>query len=99
MEQLQNIDLILSIVVKVFFILISIGILFGLYSLLNLFRHIKEKTDEVTLNFKATGEQIKQELTVENFFNSFKNQLEKIVNIYLLDTARRQIFSVIKKLL
>lgn len=99
MEQLQNIDLILGIVVKILFIIISLRVMFGLYSLLRMFRHIKQKADEVSLNIQSTSEHIKQEVTVENFIASFKDILEKTINIYLINSARKQVFGVIKKFL
>lgn len=95
MEQLQNIDLILSIAVKAVFIFLTIAILFLIYKLIKAISYLQNKVEAINLNFQSTTNHIKNEITLDNFANAFKGLIE----IYILDNFRKTIFSAIKKAL
>lgn len=99
MEQLQNIDLILSIVIKFVFLLLGLLLIVIFYKLNKTLKYIKSKSEEITLNIQSTSTHIKEELTVENFFEKFKGVIETTLKVYLLDNARKNVLTLVKKFL
>lgn len=99
MEQLQNIDLVLNIVIKVVFLLLGIILLIIFYKLNKTLQYVKSKSDQITLNIQSTSEHIKNELTVNNFFDKFRGVVETTLKVYVLDNARTKLLSLVKKFL
>jgi len=99
MEQLQNLDLVLNIVVKVIFLLLGIILLVIFYKINKTIKYIKDKSDQITISIQNTSSHIKDELTVDNFFNKFKNVIESTVQVYVLDNVRKNLFTIFKKFL
>lgn len=99
MEQLQNIDLVLNIIVKVIFILLGLILFIFFYRVNKTLQYIKSKGDQITLNIQSTSEHIKNELTVNNFFDKFRGVVETVLKVYILDNARTKILSLVKKFL
>lgn len=99
MEQLQNIDLVLNIVIKIVFLLMGLILLIIFYKINKTLQYVKDKSNEISLTIRNTSEHIKEEITVDNFFNKFKNVIETTVQVYVLDSARKGVFNIVKKFL
>lgn len=98
MEELQAIDLILNVVIKVGFILILTLIGIVLFQLKNSIIHIKKIVETTANNVESTAKNIQNEFNIEKIGAKLKKTTESIVKIYLINGIRKEIFSFGKRL-